>query len=384
MTDRTAHTSAVQIGTDFPGGNIVVEAIDGDDIRLHQDLRDTERDWFYWCFDARGAAGLTLRFHFTRSPAIGVHGPAISLDGGDSWRWLGAASTADNSFTYAFAPDADAVRFSFGMPYQLAHWNRFIRGLPATEHLSLHRLCTTPKGRDVPYALLGKLDGEPAHRVAVTCRHHCCEMMPNYTLEGLIRFITESPADDARWLRENVAMLIVPFVDLDGVEDGDQGKGRRPRDHGRDYEGQSLYGTTGAIRELLPSWGGQRLHMALDLHCPGILGSTHEVVHIVGSRHEHIAREQDRFAQVLEACRQGPLPFLAADLLPFGTSWNIAANTAEGRTFPGWAATLPGIRLAATLELPYANARGVEVNAESARLLGPDLAAAVARYLQSN
>ena len=43
---------------------------------------------------------------------------------------------------------------------------------------------------------------------------------------------------------------LVPFVDKDGVEEGDQGKNRAPRDHNRDYAGASMYPETGALREL--------------------------------------------------------------------------------------------------------------------------------------
>ena len=57
--------SSVQIDANFPGGNIVVERMEGDTVFLHQDLRETAGDWFYWCFRVRGAAGRTLQFQFT-------------------------------------------------------------------------------------------------------------------------------------------------------------------------------------------------------------------------------------------------------------------------------------------------------------------------------
>ena len=57
---------------------------------LRQDLRDTEGFWFYWYFRVRGASGRTLTFHFTDGKPVGVRGPAISLDEGATWTWLGA------------------------------------------------------------------------------------------------------------------------------------------------------------------------------------------------------------------------------------------------------------------------------------------------------
>ena len=78
-----------RIDADFPGGNIRVRKIDGDTIRLEQDLRDTTEWWFWWNFRVRDAAGRTLTFHFSDPSPIGVRGPAVSLDGGHLWSWSG-------------------------------------------------------------------------------------------------------------------------------------------------------------------------------------------------------------------------------------------------------------------------------------------------------
>jgi hypothetical protein len=50
-----------------------------------------------------------------------------------------------------------------------------------------------------------------------------------------------SESKDGRWFRENVEVVIVPFMDKDGVEEGDQGKNRKPHDHNRDYIGESIH-----------------------------------------------------------------------------------------------------------------------------------------------
>jgi len=370
-----------RIGSAFPGGNIVVEKVGEEEVLVHQDLRDTPRDWFYWCFRVRGAAGRRLRFRFTQSRAIGTRGPGMSTDGGDSWRWLGAESASGNSFEYAFPDDAEEVRFSFGMPYLAERWERLAVSLSENPRLSTHTLCTTPKDRNVEYARLGCLQGKADHRVAITCRHHCCEMMASYALEELIYWVAESDDPKAEWLRRNVEFLIVPFVDKDGVEDGDQGKCRAPRDHGRDYEGESIYASTRAIRELLPKWSDGRIRVALDLHCPHISGAHNEVIYLVGSRDERIAREQRAFSKMMEAERKGSLPFHAQDFLPFGDAWNTDANFGDGQSFCGWAGQLDGIRLATTIEIPYASAGGVEVNQTSAGSFGADLARGLAAYL---
>lgn len=374
----------IEIDSNFPGGNIVVEGIDGDEVRLHQDLRDTSSDWFYWCFRVRGAEFRTLRFTFTKSRALGVRGPAVSRDEGETWNWLGSEVVNGEAFSYTFPEGKAWVRMSFAMPYQDSHWQRLMEVLGDNPAVSTHTLCTTAKGRTVEYVLVGGQKPEPHHRVAVTCRHHCCEMMANYTLEGLLRWVLAGDDAEAQWFREEVAMLVVPFVDKDGVEEGDQGKNRRPRDHARDYEGESLYAATAAIRGLLPGWGRDRLRVGLDLHCPWIAGEHNEVIYVVGSSDQRNALRQNRFCEILESLCTGPLPFHAEDFLPFGQAWNNTDNYTAGRTFHQWVvAELSGEALGLPIEIPYANAGGVEVNQASSRLFGKDLGRALASYLRT-
>jgi len=365
------------VDADFPGGNIILDGIDGDDILVHQDLRDTEGDWFYWCFRVRGGAGRTLTVRFTQSNVIGVRGPAVSTDGGRTWAWLGAEAVEGPSFRYEVPQACEEVRFCFAMPYLEANLREFLSRHAGDPHLQVGTLCTTAKGRAVEKLRLGCLDA-PKHRVLITARHHCCEMMASYALEGLL----DAALADA-WLQENVEFLAIPFMDKDGVEDGDQGKNRRPRDHNRDYEGDSLYPSVRALRELVPGWSADRLRLALDLHCPHIRGPHNEVIYLVGSPFEAIWAEASRFAELLEAGRTGPLPYHVSDNLPFGQGWNTEANSGEGKAFGRWASELPGIGFATTIEIPYANASGVPVTAEGARALGRDLAAAVRRYLET-
>ena len=103
---------------------------------------------------------------------------------------------------------------------------------------------------------LGRLDGEAEQCVLLTCRHHACEMMASYSLEGIMEAVLAS--DEGRRLREQVEFFVVPFMDKDGVEEGDQGKNRKPHDHNRDYDGESLYASVRAVRELVAGRLGTR------------------------------------------------------------------------------------------------------------------------------
>ncbi|UCD52261.1 MAG: hypothetical protein JSW27_06405 [Phycisphaerales bacterium] len=374
-------TARFTVDADYPGGNIIVERIDGDTVRLRPDLRDTEGWWFYWNFRVRGAQGHTLTFQFAGRSPIGVRGPAVSTDRGQSWSWLGAELVHDASFVYTFGDDADEVRFCLAVPYQEANLREFLDAHRDHAGLRVEELCKTSKGRGVERLHVGRLDGAPRFRVLLTARHHACEMMASYVLEGVLAAAL-ADTDDGYWFRRNVEILAIPFMDKDGVEEGDQGKNRRPRDHNRDYIGPSIYPSVAALRTFVPNWSNHKLRAAFDLHCPYISGQYNEVIYLVGSADESIWQQQRRFGRILEDVQRGPLVYRASDNLPFGKAWNTGQNYTAGMSFGRWASGIDGIRLAASFEIPYANAGGRPVTVEGARAFGRSLARATRQYLE--
>jgi hypothetical protein len=181
-----------------------------------------------------------------------------------------------------------------------------------------------------------------------------------------------------------VEVLVIPFVDKDGVEDGDQGKNRRPHDHNRDYINSSIYPSVRAIRNFVPQWSNRKLKVVIDLHCPYIRGEYNEVIYIVGSSDPTIWQQQQEFATILESVCEGQLPYLAKSSLPFGTAWNTASNYGQFKSCSRWAGEQPGVRLATTIEIPYANVGTTVVTADNARAFGHDLARALRRYLENS
>ncbi len=375
-----AWSADFQIDADIPGGNIVVEKIKGDNVYLHTDLRDTKGFWFYWHFRVRNAQGRKLVFHFRNRNSIGVRGPAVSVDAGASWSWLfpKAVNRPSSSFSFAIPDDSSDVRFCVAFPYVGDNLRAFLDRHRDSPHLKIETLCQTRKGRDVELLLLGNLDRSPSYRVALTCRSHACETMASFALEGIIGEVL-SDSDDGRWLREHVAFFIVPMVDKDGVEDGDQGKNRKPHDHNRDYGGSSIYPEVQVIRDRLPTWADGELTFALDMHCPWIRGGINETVFFVGSHKEEIEKESARFRAILRENQKSGLVG-PKDHFPFGQGWNKDMAPTNMRR---WAATLPGVKFASTIEIPYANANNRPVTDVTARALGQDLARALRKYLET-
>jgi hypothetical protein len=322
-------------------------------------------NWFNWNFRIRGAAGRRLRFQFDSQagPAIGARGPAVSRDEGRSWEWLGADHTGipeDEFFNYEFGESEESVRFAFCIPYQLADWDRFTASLQNPYKLT--SLCRTRKGREVPVLEIG--DDAERPLVVVTARHHCCESSAGYVMEGLVSGWEAAVGGAAR-------LRAIPFVDLDGVEAGDQGKNRHPHDHNRDYGEDPLYPETRALMEPVRPEAGP--FMALDLHCPYARGEHNEDVYIVGSADAAMARCQAAFGELLETVAGG-LPYSRSNDVPFGTAWNTGANYKTGKSAATWFSERENCHLAATIEIPYANAGGTVVTDEACRAFGASLA----------
>ena len=368
------------IHTDFPGGNSIVDRVEGDTVYLRPDLHDTEGWWFYWNFKLAGVpVGHTLTFDFGERNPIGVRGPAVSTDTGATWDWLGSDNVQGATFTYTF-PEGGNAWFSFTIPYLESDLRAFLKKWEGSDSLVAETLCDSRGGRKVEALRAGCIAERPKYRVLLTARHHACETMASFVLEGILAAMLADD-EDGTWFRENVEALAIPFMDKDGVEAGDQGKNRRPRDHNRDYDEASIYPETKALKTHVVDWSDGLLRVALDLHCPYIRGEGNEVIYLVGSPNKVTWERQQRFAALLEEVNNGPLPYRASDNLPFGKRWNTAANYGQGVSFARWAETIPGVTLSTTIEIPYANTGGHPVTAESARAFGTSIARALRRYL---
>ena len=206
----------ISIHGNLIGGNLCVKEISGDTVVLENELRDTDIDWFYFAFCVEGANGRTLTFKMQRN-RLGYWGPALSHDL-ENWSWLDSCD--EDSFTYTFGKDESKVYFAHHMLYNLKRFDSLCDSL----NLNVDELCKSRKGRSVPCLRIG--NGNTS--VIFTSRHHACESTGDYVLEGVITELAQNTPKDLR-------LLIVPFVDYDGVVDGDQGKSRIPHDHNRDY-----------------------------------------------------------------------------------------------------------------------------------------------------
>ena len=374
--------NSLQISSDFPGGNIVVNRIEKDTVWLKPDLSFTEGNWFYWYFKISGISGKTIHFRFDQNYSFfAKYGPAYSLNNDDTWKWYGENRIRNNSFSFSFSDKDTTAFFSIAFPYTEKHLYEFLDNVKDKELLKIDTLCISRENRVIEKITIPSLK-KTDRKVLITARHHACEMMANYLLEGIMHSLLNDK--NLQSLREHTEFLIIPFVDKDGVENGEQGKNRIPRDHNRDYNGVSIHPSTAALREIIPVWSENKLKFVLDIHCPWISGQYNEYIYLVGSENPEQEYKQMFFSQLLEQNASGELKFYHKDFLPFGKAWNSASNYSKGTSFNSWAALLDGVNISTTIEFPYSNASGIMVTKDNARIFGEVIAYSINEYFDLN
>lgn len=341
------------IRADFPGGNIIVVKNEGAQIELKPDLRGGQ-PWFYWHFEATASAADKATFVFPGSMLIGVRGPAVSVDDGAKWHFLGAehctyanatvpAKERRETFTYEFKPEHLKVRFAVAIPYLPANLASFVKERAANPNLKQEFLAKTIKGTPVEMLVVGA-PGAGREAMIVTARHHACESMASYVLEG---FLDEAMSDSyfGKQFRERYVLYAVPLVDRDGVAAGDQGKNRDPHDHNRDYGDKPLYPEIAAIQALGEA---QDIKYSIDFHCPALRGDIHEAFHFLGLGTPRTKENLDRFIAWIKEERpqliMTPLNYLTDAAKPNAVNPKINSHHFALRK---------NAVFAATLEVPY-------------------------------
>ncbi len=356
----------MRIDKNIPGGNVVVQSISDNEAVLSKEMRGTSGTWFYWKFRAAFDRSGDYRFRFVDGASIGSRGAAFSLDEGLTWSWTGQASAdfAHESFAY-HADSSCQVWFCVCIPYMESDLARFL----ADVSIEKGELCRSRCGRGVELLKIGS----GSKIVFLTSRHHAQESMATYAMEGMLREIVEHPEDF-----KDFTIYAVPFMDKDGVENGDQGKNRQPRDHARDYGDNPIYPEVNAAMKLIRN---VQPRFVFDMHCPWLRSNCNEYVYFVGQKNPRLQEGIDRFSAILERFAPASFPYHSSDNMPYGTSWNTGANYTQGSPLVPWCGDLPWKPHAQSIEIPFANCREVTLDADAARLFGVALAKSMREFL---
>lgn len=363
----------------FPGGNIVIERIDGDRAFVRQDIRDTAEWWFWWAFRVSGAAGRTVTFHFTNGDVFAAPGACMSVDR-IHWRWIPRIAHNQTTLTVEAPCDAPEIYLAFSPLYTQIELDRFLGSLADRDPsggLIRERLCVTEKGREVELLRRPARSGA-APAAALIARTHACEMTANFVLEGIMTEWLLSDSEPAQWLRANRELVIAPFVDRDGVEDGDQGKSRSPHDHNRDFGADSRYASVRALKERLPQLGG-RVEFFLDLHSPWARNDRNDTIFFVGCE-EPWQTEAERLKAYIAHDALSPYPLWPDDMIPLGVDWNTPRSDTAG----AWVRRTLAPRFATTLEIAFGQVHGIPTSIDGYRRFGAAACRAIGKLLSEN
>ncbi len=348
------------INKNFIGANITVKSIDGDTVYLENQIRDTSEDWFYWAFVVERAAGRTIKFRFNKDVRVGYFGAAKSHDL-KSWEWTGKWDD-ERSFTYTFGENENKVYFAHNMVYSPEMFDDFCE----KNNISKKLLCKSKKGRDIPYIEIGQGD----EVILLTSRHHSCESTGTYVLQGVIERYLEKPLPGLR-------LIAVPFVDYDGVVDGDQGKARIPHDHNRDYrtDEEPLYSSVRAIKDIADK---NKLYFAFDFHAPWHFCGENDSVFIVRNSHVKLSLIE-KFSECLESCiTPDALPYKSENDHAPDVTWNKTSDC----TYANYMLNIANAQLAFTLETTYFDAQGTKFSQDRAIELGRCFLEAIHRFME--
>lgn len=348
------------IHKNFIGGNILVKEQTETDVYVENELRDTTEDWFYWAFCVEGAQGKTVTFHFQNN-RLGYFGPAVSHDL-ESWRWLD--SVDGNDFTYQFGENEDKVYFAHHMLYNVKRFDELVKanGFVVEELCKGHK---TEKGRSVPCFRFGNGD----KYMVLTARHHACESTGSYVLEGVLEEL-------AKELPRDVSVFCVPFVDYDGVLDGDQGKRRNGHDHNGEYAPCDIpvYPESAAIGEFIEN---HNVVYGFDFHSPWHFRGKNDLPFLVYNS----IRKRDRLER-FSACLEKEitpesLQYRSTNDMPPMTDWNRQPSRAISYNIMH----RPSADIAVTLETTYAGLADNKVSQENIKELGRCFGRAIRRYI---
>lgn len=330
--------SKYEISEDFFGGNIIVESMDDSYVKLRINYRDSHQ-WFYWAFKVTGAEGMTITFDFGKD-VIGYFGPAVSYDL-LNWKWAFPKECKEDendrhSFTYTFSENENEVYFSHHFQYSFENFKKL-------DFLSHSVLCKDTDGVNCPVAVMG--DGE--NTILLTARHHACESPASYILEGFLMGLNEKMPKDYK-------VIVVPFVDAKGSFKGDQGKGRAPHDHNRDYIENSIYPTTTEIKKLLNK---ETVKYAFDFHSPLHIGGDSDILRLVNTYEEWRAGITNFSNLLAEEITDGCFLYNENNI-----TWRDAP---VGGTFSNYLGLLENTVYEITVEAPYFGSKDNIMTAES-------------------
>ena len=392
LTSATA--AETKVATDFPGGSAEVIALETAKGIIHiQPALHEGRGWPNWWYlrldGLKPGQPVTLKvsaqprpFRDSQRLAASWSQPDCAAISTDNVTWTQtptAEMTKDKEriAIYRFRASDERVWLAPMPPFLPSHAEelvaRIVKQVPDTERFVLAR---TRGGRDV----CGLRIGSGGYGVWVQARQHAWEAGSSWVARGFIEWVAGDDAAAAQ-LRCAATIHFIPIMDVDNVTLGAGGKDATPRDQNRDWDDRPIYPeVTAAQRRIRELHAQGRLHVFLDLHCPG-----------AGERRPYFygpfdlnqmsplpKRNYDRFLALAADCIRDPL--LLDAKYHFATY--VKTEEERSRMSRGWVAAhtaehVVALCLETVWNTPHSTQAGYQA-------VGRGLAQALARYLAAD
>jgi len=329
---QTSAYPALAGDSDFPGANgVEFDRIGPDKLRFKM-VKHASPACLWWYFRAQVPPGRRVTFELANTtdtlgmPRTWSHvRPVFSYDR-VRWQRLPAKDCVFDEgrtvFHFSGSFKQPVVYFAQAYPYHFDELDRLRAELKRSPLFNERIAGTSEEGRPFPlWTLRAKgAQGQPPLGVFISGRHHAGESHGSWAIDGMLREFAFGQSAEARWLREHTALLVAPFVDLDGVWHGMYGKDRTPIDYNRDWSVAPLRREVARLQQEIESWSKTVLYAAhFDFHCPCLPHKHHIHAAVPGLATPRLKAAEKEYAQELER------------LSPPGSRFNV-----QDLVFPGY------------------------------------------------
>jgi hypothetical protein len=279
----------LRVSADFEGGSAIVESVDQDKrvVRLMPG-GDPQRGWPCWWFvrvdglekDER----MTLDLGGSDRPArnngkdtgkplaANWAMPVKAAVSSDREKWMKSApgKREKGRMLYEITGTGGPMWIAWGPPFTPSDTDALLTQMEKRlSSAKSFELAQTREKRPVRGLRVSEGEGAARRGVWVQARQHAWESGASWVARGFAEWLASDDAD-ARWLRANAEVVIVPIMDVDNVATGNGGKEAAPRDHNRDWDDQPIHPEVAAAQQQLRAWAKEgRLDVFLELHNPG-------------------------------------------------------------------------------------------------------------------
>ena len=209
------------ISAGFDSGNIDVQGVEGDTVRLAI-RKDHQSDFYQWFhFRVTGAKGRTLAFEIVNAGGSaypdgwpGYH-PRWSADR-ETWRQVADSRYADGVLRFTLPVESDGLWIAYFAPYSMERHHDLVARIAARPGVALASLGRTLDGQEIDCLRVG----EGPLAVWLYARQHPGESMAEWWMEGALEMLTDAHDPIARALRRRATFHMVPNMNPDGSRRG--------------------------------------------------------------------------------------------------------------------------------------------------------------------